>query len=56
MAAEAYAVMSRWFADAAERVVYVNVGGALTIDGDFQVRSFPDMYTRGTVAYLRVLF
>ncbi len=25
----------------------------LTIDGDFQVKGFPDMYGRGTVAYLR---
>ena len=55
MAAEAYAVMSRCFADAAERVVYVNVGSALTIDGGFGVQSFPDMYSRGTVAYLRAL-
>jgi hypothetical protein len=56
MAAEAYAVMSRGFADAAERVVYVNVGSDLTIDGRFQMQSFPDRYGRGTVAYLRTLF
>jgi hypothetical protein len=55
MAAEAYALMSRWFADAADRVFYVNVGTKLTIDGDFHVQSFPDMYGRGTVAYLRTL-
>ncbi len=55
MAAQARSIMSRWFADAAERVVYVNVGAALTIDGDFEVRSFPGMYGRGTVAYLRDL-
>ncbi len=53
MAVEARSIMSRWFADAAERVVYVNVGAPLTIDGDFQVKGFPDMYGRGTVAYLR---
>jgi len=55
MAVEAYSVMRRWFADAAERVVYVHVGENLSIDGDFEVRSFPGMYGRGTVAYLRSL-
>jgi len=55
MAAEAYSLMSRTFADAGERVVYVNVGADLAIDGSFTVRSFPGMYGRGTVAYLRSL-
>ncbi len=55
MAAEAYALMSQWFADAGERVVYVNVGADLAIDGSFTVQSFPGMYGRGTVAYLRGL-
>ncbi len=55
MAAEAYAMMSRRFADAGERVIYVNVGADLAIDGSFEVKSLPDMYGRGTVAYLRAL-
>jgi hydroxymethylpyrimidine pyrophosphatase-like HAD family hydrolase len=55
MAVEARAIMSRWFADAAERVVYIHVGEGLLIADDFVVRSFPDMYGRGTVAYLRTL-
>src|ERR1017187_2502903 len=55
MAVEARSVMSRWFADAGERVVYVHVGENLSIDGGFEVRSFPNMYGRGTVAYLRAL-
>jgi hypothetical protein len=55
MAAEAYALMSRWFVDAGERVVYVNVGADLVIEGAFTVKAFPDMYGRGTVAYLRTL-
>ncbi len=55
MAAEAYSVMSRWFADAGERVVYVNVGTDLAIDASFTVKSFPGMYGRGTVAYLRAI-
>jgi hypothetical protein len=55
MAAEAYALLSRWFADASERVVYVNVGADLAINGSFTVQSFPGMYGRGTVAYLRGL-
>lgn len=55
MAAEARSIMGAWFADAARRVVYVNVGPALAIDGDFEVRSFPGTYGRGTVAYLRSL-
>jgi hypothetical protein len=55
MATEAYSIMSRRFADAAERVVYVNVGAALVIDGAFTVQAFPDAYGRGTVAYLRAL-
>jgi hypothetical protein len=55
MAAEAYSVMSRWFADAGERVVYVNVGTDLAIDGNFTVKSFPGMYGRGTITYLRAL-
>jgi hydroxymethylpyrimidine pyrophosphatase-like HAD family hydrolase len=55
MAVEAHSIMSRWFADAGERVVYVNVGADLIIDGGFEVRSYPGMYGRGTVAYLRAL-
>lgn len=55
MAAEAYSLMSHWFADAGERVIYVNVGTDLAIDGGFLVRRFPGMYGRGTVAYLRAL-
>jgi hypothetical protein len=55
MAAEAYGLMSRWFADAGERVVYVNVGADLMIDGAFTIKAFPDMYWRGTAAYLRTL-
>jgi hypothetical protein len=55
MATEAHSIMSRWFADASERVVYVSVGEALVIDGAFTVRAFPGAYGRGTVAYLRTL-
>jgi hypothetical protein len=55
MATEAHSIMSRWFADAGERVVYVNVGEALVIDGAFTVQAFPGTYGRGTVAYLRSL-
>ena len=55
MAVEALALMSRSFADAGERVVYVNVGERLLIEGGFVVRSFPGRYGRGTVAYLRSL-
>ena len=55
MATEAHSIMSRGFADAAERVVYVNVGAPLAIDGAFTVKAFPDTYGRGTVAYLRTL-
>jgi hypothetical protein len=55
MAVEAYSMMSRWFADAGERVVYVHVGEFLPIEGDFQVWSFPGRYGQGTVAYLRTL-
>jgi hypothetical protein len=55
MAVEAQAIMSRSFADAAERVVYVHVGEKLPIEGDFVVRSFPGRYWRGTIAYLRSL-
>jgi hypothetical protein len=55
MATEAHSIMSRWFADAGERVVYVNVGAALAIDGAFAVKALPDTYGRGTVAYLRTL-
>jgi hydroxymethylpyrimidine pyrophosphatase-like HAD family hydrolase len=55
MAVEAYSVMSRRYADAAERVVYINVGEKLDIDGGFEVRSFPSWYALGTVAYLRGL-
>jgi hydroxymethylpyrimidine pyrophosphatase-like HAD family hydrolase len=55
MATEAYSIMSRSFADAGKRVVYVNVGTDLTINGGFEVRSFPGMDGRGTVAYLRAL-
>jgi hypothetical protein len=55
MAVEAHSLMSQSFADAAERVVYVNVGRDLIIEGDFEVRSYPDMYGEGTAAYLRSL-
>ncbi len=55
MAEEAYSVMSRWFADAGKRVVYVNVGTDPAVDGSFTVTSFPGLYGRGTVAYLRAL-
>jgi hypothetical protein len=55
MAVEAHAIMSRSFADAGERVVYVHVGEKLPIEGDFAVRSFPGRYWRGTIAYLRSL-
>jgi hydroxymethylpyrimidine pyrophosphatase-like HAD family hydrolase len=55
MAVEAHAEMSRWFADASERVVYVHVGRELVIEGDFEVRSYPNWYGRGTAAYLRSL-
>ena len=55
MAVEAQSIMRRWFADASERVVYVNVGDELRIDGEFDVRSFPGRYGEGTVAYLRAL-
>jgi hypothetical protein len=55
MATEAYSIMSRSFADAGKRVVYVNVGTDLTINGSFEVKSFLGMYGRGTVAYLRAL-
>jgi hydroxymethylpyrimidine pyrophosphatase-like HAD family hydrolase len=55
MAVEAHSIMSRCFADASERVVYINVGEELSIDGDFRVKSFPGRYGRGTVAYLRAL-
>jgi hypothetical protein len=46
MAIEAHSIMSRWFADAGERVV---------IDGAFTMQAFPGTYGRGTVAYLRSL-
>lgn len=55
MAVEAHSVMSQWFADASERVVYINVGEKLIIDGSFQVRTYPNMYGQGTVAYLQAL-
>jgi len=55
MAVEAHSVMSQWFADAGERVVYINVGEKLIIDGGFQVRTYPNMYGQGTVAYLQAL-
>jgi hydroxymethylpyrimidine pyrophosphatase-like HAD family hydrolase len=55
MAVEALDLMSRSFADAGERVVYVHVGVNLSIEGGFAVRSFPGGYWRGTVAYLRSL-
>jgi hypothetical protein len=55
MATEAQSIMSHRFADARERVVYVNVGADLAIDGAFTVRAFPDTYGRGTVAYLGTL-
>jgi hypothetical protein len=55
MAAEAYVTMSQWYADAADRVVYVQVGENLLIDGPFQVKNFPRMYGLGTVAYLTTL-
>ncbi len=55
MAAEAYSAMSRWFTDAAARVVYVHVGENLPIDGAFEVRTFSNMYGLGTVAYLKAL-
>jgi hypothetical protein len=55
MAVAAHSVMSHWFADAGERVVYVHVGDALPIDGDFAMKIFPNMYGLGTVAYLRDL-
>jgi hypothetical protein len=55
MAAEAYSEMSGWFADAADRVVYVHVGENLPIDGTFVVKTFPNMYGLGTVAYLKTL-
>lgn len=55
MAVEAHAEMSRWFADADERVVYIQVGRDLVIEGDFQVRNYPDRYGQGTAAYLRSL-
>jgi len=56
MAVEAYSTMSQWYIDAGERVVYINVGEEFAIDGEFEVRSFPGWYGRGTVAYLRTLF
>lgn len=55
MAVEAHSIMSRRFEDAGERVMYVHVGDPLAIDGGFQIRIFPRMYARGTVAYLRAL-
>ena len=55
MAVAAHSVMSHWCADAGERVVYVHVGDVLYIDCDFATRTFPNMYGRGTVAYLRDL-
>ena len=55
MAVEARTMMSRWFANTSERVVYINVGEYLIIDDGFEVKSFPNMYGRGTVAYLRAL-
>ena len=55
MAVEARAIMSRSFTDADERVVYVHVGENLSINGGFVVRSFPGMYWRGSVIYLRSL-
>jgi len=55
MAVEAHSIMSRWFVDAADRVTYVHVGDALSIKDGFEVRAFPNMYGRGTVAYLRTL-
>jgi hypothetical protein len=55
MAVEAHAIMSRSFANAGERVIYVNVGEKLPIEGGFVVRSFPGRYWRGTIAYLRSL-
>ena len=47
--------MSRSFANAGERVVYVHVGEKLPIEGSFVVRSFPGRYWRGTIDYLRSL-
>ena len=55
MADEAHVIMSRSFADAADRVVYVHVGEEIPIEGGFAVRSFPGRYWRGTIAYLRAL-
>ena len=55
MAVEAYSVMRRCFADADKRVVYIHVGDALAVDCDFEIRSFPNMYGRGTVSYLSAL-
>jgi hypothetical protein len=55
MAVEAHAIMNRSFTDAGKRVVYIHVGEKLPIEGDFVVRSFPGMYWRGTIAYLRSL-
>ncbi len=55
MAVEARSVMSGWYDDAGDRVVYVHVGAAPVTSGDFQVRNYPGMYGHGTVAYLREL-
>ena len=55
MAVEAQAIMSRSFADADKRVVYVHVGENLSIDDSFAVSSFPGMYWRGSIVYLRSL-
>jgi hypothetical protein len=55
MAVAAHSVMSQWFTDAGDRVVYVHVGDVLHVDSDFATRTFPNMYGRGTVAYLRDL-
>jgi DNA-binding transcriptional ArsR family regulator len=55
MAVEAYALMHRRYADASERVIYINVGEEFYIDGEFEVRNFPGWYGHGTVAYLRTL-
>jgi hypothetical protein len=55
MAAEAFSAMSRRYADPGERVVYIEVGGNLAGNEGFEVRSFPNMYGLGTVAYLKAL-
>jgi hypothetical protein len=55
MAVEAYSLMRPRYADAAERVIYVNVGEDFDIDGEFEVRKFPGRYGHGTIAYLQAL-